>query len=759
MLEAVWLRSWRKQQGDPVDRAGWSSFWTRAIVRVRGAGCLLVPSLFFITSHLFADDSGLSEATLLQMPAVGACALRVITPTLLELTLINTKDPDPAHVTSWDFVSSDFQWQPPSPGDFSVVVASNQPVAVSAVGLKRRPIYAPLKKRDLRIGNWLYLQLSQALPDQQNVEVLNPTGDLWPATMRFTATVDPQRWSPAVHVNQVGYVPAFPKKAIIGYYLGTMGELKFPVDQGFEVLDSTGAVVFQGALSPKTDQGYTYSPSPYQNVWAADFSALTTPGTYRVRVPGLGTSLPFIIDEGVAAAFARTYALGIFHQRCGFKADLPFTRFVHDVCHAAPAQVPDLTFTAVNAELAAMTSDSALYQTAPALSNVNSSLYPYVDLAPRDVSGGHHDAGDYSKYTIDSAGFIHYLVFAADALPGVASLDNLGLPESGDGKSDVLQEAKWEADFLTKMQDADGGFYFLVYPRNREYEDDVLPDKGDPQVVFPKTTAVTAAAVAALAEAGSSPLFQQQFPDEASLYLEKAKLGWAFLQRTIAQFGKAGAYQKITHYGNEFTHDDELAWAAAALFVATGDETYHQQLKAWFDPADPNTLRWSWWRLFEGYGCAVRTYAFAARSGRLPLSALDPVYLAKCEAQILATGEDQLRFAQQTAYGTSFPEPDKTYRNAGWYFSSERAFDLTVAYQLSPKPEYLDAITSNLNYEGGCNPLNVTYITGLGSRRQREIVHQYAQNDRRVLPPSGILLGNVQAGFSGSIFTKVTWKE
>ena len=46
----------------------------------------------------------------------------------------------------------------------------------------------------------------------------------------------------------------------------------------------------------------------------------------------------------------------------------------------------------------------------------------------------------------------------------MAQLDNLGIPESGDGISDVLQEAKWEADFLAKMQDTDGGFYFLVYP-------------------------------------------------------------------------------------------------------------------------------------------------------------------------------------------------------------------------------------------------------------------------------------------------------
>ena len=88
-------------------------------------------------------------------------------------------------------------------------------------------------------------------------------------------------------------------------------------------------------------------------------------------------------------------------------------------------------------------------------------------------SGGHHDAGDYSKYTINVAQLAHSLVFAADSLAGVGALDNLGIPESGDGKSDIMQEAKWELDFLAKLQDADGGFYFLVYPRNREYEDDL----------------------------------------------------------------------------------------------------------------------------------------------------------------------------------------------------------------------------------------------------------------------------------------------
>jgi hypothetical protein len=331
-----------------------------------------------------------------------------------------------------------------------------------------------------------------------------------------------------------------------------------------------------------------------------------------------------------------------------------------------------------------------------------------------DVSGGYHDAGDYSKYTINSAQLIHHLVFAADNFPGARELDNLGWPESGDGKSDLLQAAKWEADFLVKMQDSDGGFYFLVYPKTRRYEENVLPDQGDPQVVWPKTTAATAAAVAALAEISSSPGFKAEHPQASELYLEAAWRGWQFLENAIAIHGRDGAYQKLTSYGNEFMHDDELAWAAAAMFAATGDSAFQNLLLEWHpDPSDRNAHRWTWWRMFEGYGCAVRTYAFAARSGRLPAVALDLEHLEKCEAEIIACADEHVQRAAAHAYGSSFPLENKKHRTAGWYFSSDRAFDLTVAYQLQPKLEYRDAVLSNLNYEGGCNPLNMPFITGL----------------------------------------------
>jgi len=690
----------------------------------------------------------------LNLPSAGDNALRVLNPTLLELRYLNTKAPDPGQVADWNFVNSSGQFTAPALTQFAVTV-NGQPVTVQAVGFRRRVFSAPLNPPNLSIDNALYLQLAAPIADGQAVAVTNPGGQLWAATQVYAATTDPLRYSPAIHVNQEGYVSTFPKKAMVGYYLGNMGEM--PVSAaGFNLVSlNTGAVVFSGALTLRQDVGYETTPLPYQAVYVADFSAFTTPGEYELQVAGMGVSLPFLINDGIAMGWARTYALGMYEQRSGTATTLPYTRFTHAADHTAPAQVPandsdpQFAFTwSCIAGYASTANANNPAQKAPLLTSEANSLYPFVNTGTVDVSGGHWDAGDYSKYTSNSAELIHYLVFSVDSIPGVASLDNLGIPESGDGIPDVLQEAKWEADFLAKMQDADGGFYFLVYPKDREYESNVLPENGDPQVVWPKSTSVTAAAVAALAEAGSSPAMKQYYPLQAALYLQKATLGWQFLMNAIAKYGKAGAYQKITFYSDNWTHDDELAWAAAAMYAATGNIQYQTQLFQWFpNPADSSTFRWGWWRMSEGWGNAIRTYAFAARSGRLLQSALNPAYLAACEAQIVAAGDDAVTWGQNSAYATPFPSATKAVLGGGWYFSLDQASDMAVAYQINPKPAYLDGLVGAMNYEGGTNPVNVTYLTGLGLKRQRNVVSQFAVNSRRLLPPSGIPLGQVTAAF------------
>src|SRR2546428_8428133 len=84
-----------------------------------------------------------------QMPPVGAYQLRVLSPTVLEITRINTKPPDPARVDSWDFVGGDFQLHVPDASEFSVTV-NGQQVAVTDVGFKRLAPYSLVE----RVGFW-----------------------------------------------------------------------------------------------------------------------------------------------------------------------------------------------------------------------------------------------------------------------------------------------------------------------------------------------------------------------------------------------------------------------------------------------------------------------------------------------------------------------------------------------------------------------------------------------------------------------------
>ncbi|MEY4940043.1 MAG: hypothetical protein RIQ93_1778, partial [Verrucomicrobiota bacterium] len=264
--------------------------------------------------------------------------------------------------------------EPPhfGPSDFKVTVDGIRAV-VAETGFRRRAIYAPEKKRDLRVGNYFYLRLSAPLPEAKTVEV-EYTGTIpWLAPLRLSAQSEPLRLGPAIHVNQVGYAPDSPKTALVGYYLGSLAELSQPDPAEFNVVEvRSGKIVHRGQLTPRLERGLPHGW--YRSVMEAKFTELRTPGEYRVVVPGHGASYPFFIHDGVPAAFARTYALGIYHQRCGTALELPFTRFVHAACHTAPVEVPSVPVQTLK----------GFNETEP-----GADLYPYVRRGVFDASGGH----------------------------------------------------------------------------------------------------------------------------------------------------------------------------------------------------------------------------------------------------------------------------------------------------------------------------------------------------------------------------------
>src|SRR5579859_7537215 len=177
----------------------------------RRAWCYVAPLLALFLVKGFCGTIPLDLDV--QTPAIGDHTLHILSPNLLELVLVNTKDPDPARVDSWDWVNDQQLFVPPDLSSIRVLVNSRTNV-ISGVGFKRRPVYAPFLTWDLRIGNRLYLQLSNPIADSAAVKVLN-NGTLWPTNMAFAAVADPLRYNPAIHVNQEGYMPDYPKKAAV----------------------------------------------------------------------------------------------------------------------------------------------------------------------------------------------------------------------------------------------------------------------------------------------------------------------------------------------------------------------------------------------------------------------------------------------------------------------------------------------------------------------------------------------------------------
>src|SRR5437667_4883295 len=246
-----------------------------------------------------------SEESLLHLPPIGSAQLCILAPTILELSLVTTQKPGAVQLEVWDFVNERGDCQLPTPEEFLVSVR-DKTIAVTNVGFKRRVLFAPLKRRDLRIGNYLYLQLAKPVTNNQIIEVKNPSKKLWPPTTRFNAKAGFLRYSPAIHVNQVGYLANSSKKAMVGYFLGSLGELDVstatsttqnPVTSNqFQIIDAqSGSEVLKGPLLARRDVGFPFLS--YQRVLEADFSGLEKNGEYRLLVAGLGASFPFLIDD------------------------------------------------------------------------------------------------------------------------------------------------------------------------------------------------------------------------------------------------------------------------------------------------------------------------------------------------------------------------------------------------------------------------------------------------------------------------------
>jgi hypothetical protein len=568
---------------------------------------------------------------------------------------------------------------------------------------RTRAIRVALRKDLLVKATCIFLKLPWPMQNGKSYQV--QVGDLGGQVPVLPAIIfnDRRQTSDNIRVNQLGYLPGFAKYAYLGQYVGKPGGMEFPAKE-FHLLDEAGKGVFTGAVKPRGVNDQFVG----QVVYELDFSKFQTPGEYRLYVPGVGLSYPLEIGPGALNPFYAGFMRGNYHQRCGMEITKEFSRHHRPACHL------DDAFLDANVEkLRFVAPKNPLYHTR-------------YDGKQHLAVRGHHDAGDYGKYTTSGAGYVFSILAAYDAFPDRFQEDNLRLPCSGNGVPDLLEECKWELDWLENMQDeVDGGVFGVIKPNTGGYEH-YMPPATAHRVFYPKDTVFTGAYAAALAHAARSPMMRKHYPKDCDRYLAKARKAWEFLE-------KNNTYVQYFHYGSTFGDWDERCWAAVELYAATGEAKYHEYFLKNFDPGRKH---WGWWPLLEGVGYATECYLLLKDRSK------DAAMEEKCRSVLRDACAKFIKEGGEFPYRLSMPSDALRTGRYGWYFpGSMFGYHLLMGYAVEGRKEYLQCALDNISYEMGASAFGYFLQTGLGRKRNIEVVGDVSTNDGIIEPVPGLPLG------------------
>ena len=449
-------------------------------------------------------------------------------------------------------------------------------------------------------------------------------------------------YAPSINVDQVGYRTNGKKIAV---FRDVTEQTEFNV-----VNADTKKAVFTGKLENKTD-----NKSANETNWTGDFSSVKDAGKYYISCEGLDDSYTFEIGDKVYSNLLDDSVRMLYLQRCGVKIE--DKDFGHEACHTEMATV-------------------------------------YGTNDKVDVSGGWHDAGDYGRYVVPAAKAVADLLYAYEADPELYS-DDIGIPESGNGTPDILDEARFELEWMMKMQTADGGVYHKVSCAN--FPAYVMPTEETAElIVTPVSSTATADFCASMALAAE---FYEKYDKEfARKCMDAADKSWAWLE-TNPNFVFDNPADIVTGEYGDKTDNDERYWAAVQMYRATGDEKYLSSVSRAVTGLD--------WSTVGDYGnIALITMKNVDNSSEVYKTAYDNAVSA-----VLKQAKSLLSTSEASPYGQAISMfnwgSNMTIANGG--------IILAIAGELTGELSYYVAAQAQLDYLLGVNPVGTCFVSGYGT--------------------------------------------
>lgn len=478
----------------------------------------------------------------------------------------------------------------------------------------------------------------------------------------------------------------------VGYRTGDTKE--------FALVDGSGTVeIVDGSgttvLTATPSAASNWAPSG-QSVQLVDFSDLKTPGTYSIKVGGQVVRNDLKIADSPFEDVTKASLKWYYYQRASMALEETY---------------------------------AGQWKRAAGHTNETAQLHKSAGSGSLQSSKGWYDAGDYGRYIVNSGITTYTLLSLYEHFPDYFKTLKWNIPADGN-LPDLLAEIKYNLDWMLTMQASDGAVYHKL--TTLQFPGDVMPNKDTEQLyVIGKGTAATFdfAAVMAVAARVYRP-FDASYADKC---LEAAKKAYAWgAQNPNVKFNNPSDVGTGSYADGSL--GDEKDFAGTELFVTTGDASYKTS------GASHNLPGWADVSGLATYGKATHATEFGN--------------VAQVAKDTLLSVADDFEARSTTGFGVVMGDNDFYWGSNS--VAGNQGVWLLHAYYLTGDKKYYVAATKVLDYLLGKNPLDMSFVTGYGTKSPMMPHHRPSTADGVKDPVPGMIVGGPQPG--GEDIGSQTWE-
>ena len=493
-------------------------------------------------------------------------------------------------------------------------------------------------------------------------------------------------------------VPSFAATAYInqiGYRPGDFKELALVDANGIvDFVNAAGQVVL--SVTPKAA---SYWDASGQNVQLVDFSKLSKAGKYSVKVNGNVLRSDLVVKSQTYEDIVKASIKWFYYQRASMALE---SQYADKWARAAG-------HTNATAELHNSTGASGTIQS----------------------SKGWYDAGDYGRYIVNSGITTYTLLSLYEHFPQYFNTLKWNIPAEG-SLPDLLAEIKYNLDWMLTMQASDGGVYHKL--TSLGFPGDVMPAQDNSKLyVIGKSTAGTFDFAAVMAMA--SRIYKPFDASYASTCLNAAKKAFAWGQQHPNQNYLANPSDVSTGAYENDNPNDEKVLAGTELYITTGDASYKQSGSSEYV---------SYW----GDVMGLATYEKATHQTQFGGDANE------AKQKILGTADNFVNRAEK-GFGVVMAKDDFVWGSNS--AAANQGVWLLHAYYLTGEQKYYKAAVKALDYLLGKNPLDMSFVTGYGTKSPKMPHHRPSTSDNIEDPIPGMLVGGPQPG-GEDVGSAAEWK-